>query len=687
MPGQEDTLQQRKALVQELWPPRLAVSHTILGMGSRLQQLETSLADTQRSLKRLFEGSPVVSPPSSRHPASPSRPTPQLTPQRLPDSLKTPVFTRPLGRLLLVQNNDKRCFGPTSLESLMLNIKDELFESPDIDGHTVKESVLQAQHKIDLLVSQGEEVLTGEKSLPTMPPFAILDAMIEPYFTTTNNHFPIWTKKRFTQMATTLRHSASSERDLASIVCCNSLILMAMSADSLCSHQRESLQTKQTRKTSSIDFDIIAGFLTNAKRGVNHIDQLVSPHLINVQALLSLHIVAQMYFSIGLSETLFALATRCAKAIGIHQWHSFQGQLSAEDIQERQNISYCLYVLDKAVSWTAGSSPSIPVSEVYFDPGLVPSDNSITSSLVAKAEMARIEEAIYLEIYAVHVQARNEDQVRGFAATIWSRLQGCLADSGVDLDKLQKSPESSASNLQLALRYLCVQLLVIWPHKHHPDPMFQRALEVARTCLKLLLHLWHSPPDEGSHAIFSFFLASLPPLYLYEILSSILCGQGSNGDVDMLQEFVEMLQTITDSRAEASYNRRLYQLSLIVTDVIKARKTQHKRQKPASEGPTNAYLMSELLSPPTSGYSYMDSEVPETYDSRFDSTVFQDPDSAFASISPITSTTGELARGPDEFLPHLRSYGKTAPGSENFNSLAMEALGESVLFWKGVNQV
>ncbi|KAE8131094.1 putative fungal-specific transcription factor [Aspergillus pseudotamarii] len=615
---------------------------------------------SETSTQRLFEESSTVS-SSSRRLASASRPTPQLTPQRFPDPLKSPIFTRPRGRFLLDQKSDERCFGPTALESLMLNIKDELLESPDMDRGTVKECVLQAQRKIDLLVGQGEEMPLGEKSPPTTPPFAILDAMIEPYFTTVNEHFPIWTKKGFMQMATTLRQSTPAQRDLASIICCNNLILMAMSADSLSSHQRESMQPKPTRKSSSIDFDLIAGFLTNAKHAVNNLDQLVSPHLINVQALLSLHIVAQMYLSISLSETLFALATRCAKSIGLHQWHSFHDQLSHENIQERQNISYCLYVLDKAVCWTAGSSPSIPVSEVHFDPCLLPSENGIPSGLVAKADMARIEETVYLEIYAVHVQGRSEDQVREFAATISSRLQECLTESGVDMEKIQKSSEGSAPHLQLAIRYLSVQLLLIWPHKHHPDPMFQRALEVARMCLKLLLRLWHSPPDQGSQAIFSFFLASLPSLYLYEVLSSILC------------EFVEMLQTITDSRAEASYNRRLYQLSLIVTD------------KPTSQGSTNAYLMSELLSPPTSGYTYMNSEVPETFDSRFHGAVFPDPDSSFASMSPITSTSGELARGPEEFLPQLRSYAKMAPGDESFNPLAMEALGDSVHFWKDVH--
>ncbi|KAH1341134.1 hypothetical protein KXW98_008551 [Aspergillus fumigatus] len=708
MPGQENPLQSRKAVVQELWPPGLAVSHTILGMGSRLEQLElleTALADTQKSLKRLFDGSSTIS-PSARCPASPASPSPRLSDKRFPDSIQSAVFTRPLGRFLVDQDRDERCFGPTSLESLMLNIKDELLQSPDTDRHTVKECVLQAQRKIDHLVGQGEEIPIGGKAPPTMPPFAILEAMIEPYFTTTHGHFPIWSKKRFTEMATALRQSAPSERDLASIVCCNNLILMAMSADSPGSHQRESMMSKQTRKTSSIDFDLITGFLTNAKRAVSDINQLVSPHLVNVQALVSLvdlrliptvtngigsltnkkHIVAQVYLSIGLSETLLALAIRCAKSIGVHQWHAFQGRLSDDDVNERQNLSYCLYMLDKAVCWTAGSSPSIPVSDVHFDPRLVPSENGIPSSLVAKAEMARIEETVYLEIYAVHVQARDENQVRGFAAAIMSKLQVCLTETGVDLDQIQTSLDGSASNLQLAIRYLSVQLLLIWPHKHHPDPMFQQAPEVARMCLKLLLRLWHSPPDQGSQAVFSFFLASLPSLYLYEVLISILCGRGTNRDIDMLQEFVEMLQTITDCRAEASYNRRLYQLSLIVTDVVKARRTQHKRPKPTSEGPTDPYLMSELLSPATTGYSYMNSEVQETYDSRFDGGVFQDPDGSFAPMSSITSTSGELARGSDEFLSQLRSYGKSAPGNEHFDSLAMEALGESVLFWKGVNQ-
>lgn len=253
------------------------------------------------SLKRLFEASSIALPPPTMHSGSSSRPTPNLSPRELSQrispqqlssqhfssSAQKPIYSRPPWRFLSGHENE-RCFGPTSLESIMLNIKDAMFEIPGVESNAIEECVLQAQQKIDLLVSQGEYKYTGEISLPTEPPFAILDAMIETYFGSMNQYFPIWTKNGFRQMATRLRESSSSERDLASIICCNNLILIAMSAESLCAHQRDHYQSKGARRTSSIDTDIIAGFLANAKRAIRNVDQLVSPRLLNVQALLSL---------------------------------------------------------------------------------------------------------------------------------------------------------------------------------------------------------------------------------------------------------------------------------------------------------------------------------------------------------------------------------------------------------------
>jgi Fungal specific transcription factor domain len=203
-----------------------------------------------------------------------------------------------------------------------------------------------------------------------------------------------------------------------------------------------------------------------------------------------------------IAETVFVLAARFAKSTGIHQWQFLQGKLSDEDVQERRNISYCLYILDKKICWTTGSTPSIPISSVNVDSTLMSSDDSTTANLAAKAILAQIEETIYLELYASQVEARTEDQVRRVASTISQKLQGWLADTGTDLEEVENVLESSTFKVESAILFLCAQLLFTLPHKSHPDVIFRQSHEVARRCMRLLLRLWHSPPDPEYHAAF-----------------------------------------------------------------------------------------------------------------------------------------------------------------------------------------
>lgn len=170
----------------------------------------------------------------------------------------------------------------------MLDIRDIIVERFQAETNGPSEHAQEAQNKINLLIFQRERPFLNEGPPPMPPPFAILDAMIEPYFATYNQHFPIWRKEKFIEIANDLRYSASPERDHASIVCCNNLILVTLAANSLRSCRGRQTQPKYTYKRSSIDSDIIAGFLGNAKRAIEHIGLLLSPGLLNLQALLSL---------------------------------------------------------------------------------------------------------------------------------------------------------------------------------------------------------------------------------------------------------------------------------------------------------------------------------------------------------------------------------------------------------------
>lgn len=171
---------------------------------------------------------------------------------------------------------------------MVLNVKEIIIERLGTGTESSRASALQVQRKIDRLVAQNDEDLSRDGALPSALPFAILDAMVEPYFATINPHFPIWTKHQFDQMATALRRSEVPERDLASTVCCNNLVLISLTSNCLSSRQGRPSQSRYARKTSAIDFDVVKSFLKSAKRAVENVDQLLAPRLINVQALLSL---------------------------------------------------------------------------------------------------------------------------------------------------------------------------------------------------------------------------------------------------------------------------------------------------------------------------------------------------------------------------------------------------------------
>ncbi|KAJ5496815.1 fungal-specific transcription factor [Penicillium fimorum] len=86
-------------------------------------------------------------------------------------------------------------------------------------------------------------------------------------------------------------------------------------------------------------------------------------------------------------------------------------QFGEDDVEQRHNSSKCLYILDQEICWTVGTSPSISLSEVHFGPSLVSAESRMTVFQAAKAEMAKIEETIYLAIYAPHVKPRTEGQL------------------------------------------------------------------------------------------------------------------------------------------------------------------------------------------------------------------------------------------------------------------------------------
>ena len=166
----------------------------------------------------------------------------------------------------------------------------------------------------------------------------------------------------------------------------------------------------------------------------------------------------------------------------------------------RQKLSYCLYILDKAICWTAGSSPSVPSSDIFIDTAAISSRDDVMTNLVAKVELAKIEETIYCEMYASQATPISEDQVRQIVSVTIRRLENWLADSKINLDEMEKDSESTAPGIEMAVAFLCAQLLLLWPFEAHVDLEFGQSQEIAKKCMRLLLLLWRSAPDQERYA-------------------------------------------------------------------------------------------------------------------------------------------------------------------------------------------
>ena len=161
----------------------------------------------------------------------------------------------------------------------------------------------------------------------------------------------------------------------------------------------------------------------------------------------------------------------------------------------------------------------------------------------------------------------------------------------------------------------------------------------------------------------------------------ILSGQGQSSDMDLLQEFSGMLHVITSSRDEKSYNRRLYQLTLVTIDVMTAKESQYKRRRvglnlerptairlPSSDRTALRITTSDAFPSSNSNHSHSTPAALEDKDQNFDYAGFLDSDDPFSfvkSIVPMNSGSGQSSA--HETNPNMGSYAKAL--FEDFDSL------------------
>jgi hypothetical protein len=267
-------------------------NHGIRQLEARMERMEGGLESIQRSLARLELGwstaGPAKPPPS---PLASTGPT-ELDSSVLPPSPRYPGLRR---RVHTGEDGCERYTGPTALPSLILDVK-EFIPEPlgEGDGSGTQQAANSARESLGVLFDAGTNYEPlGDDLPPEMPPVAIVEAMIEPYFEFINPRMPIWTRKSFRALMEACEGSGGSRTRRAAMVCANNMVLLTLTAKFLRATSKRRAQAPPSGSTdkqrlSSMELSLFKTFLVNAKRALTSIEQLLSPSLISIQAFLSL---------------------------------------------------------------------------------------------------------------------------------------------------------------------------------------------------------------------------------------------------------------------------------------------------------------------------------------------------------------------------------------------------------------
>jgi hypothetical protein len=188
------------------------------------------------------------------------------------------------------ENGREQHLSPTSLVSLIYEMKESILTPLcDTEACLVNPRGPEAAcGRLSLLADEEDQVeFSQDGSMPINPPLPILQAMVGPYFSTINEYFPIWTREEFCSLMDNNYNPVHQEPDPVFAICANNLILLTLNAMTL--HCRaKNVSNVFPHWNSLVDKSLTSHFLNNAKRAIAHLGPLLTPRLINLQAILSL---------------------------------------------------------------------------------------------------------------------------------------------------------------------------------------------------------------------------------------------------------------------------------------------------------------------------------------------------------------------------------------------------------------
>ncbi|KAI1088285.1 fungal-specific transcription factor domain-containing protein [Rostrohypoxylon terebratum] len=375
------------------------------------------------------------------------------------------------------------------------------------------------------------------------PPRFLVDLFVESFLRNFNIRTPIFDRASLCH-AIDVHYSRSASGSLeesAWALIFNNIVLLGLGVEA----QASRYGLSDTRSTSD---DIIPVFLKNIDRALASLESFTRPSLNNIQALLTLAIVARQFYRNTIFERICHTVCQVARTIGLHRANSFRRN-AHDDTVERKRIFQVIYDLDKQHVFLSGQPCDLYIFD--SDTGIFPSikpESPVQQLHNAFNCLMEIWEEIYLALYSSRATSAGKParvrQIRHVAHLIEEWYQ---QNHGV-MEAAPLNEDEDFVSIRVELKYCYHVSHILCLHGSYCNDQ-QELLLHARVCLGLVCKA-SSSFSTSNIAVLGRILSSYPVVAFIDLVSfhiNVLANGDTRpaeleADFDMLWTFCHCVQ-------------------------------------------------------------------------------------------------------------------------------------------------
>ncbi|KAI1749202.1 hypothetical protein F4782DRAFT_542333 [Xylaria castorea] len=417
-------------------------------------------------------------------------------------------------------------------------------------------------------------VPSGDMSPITTPPRLMVNLFVDGYLRNINTRTPIFNESKL-HNAIDAHYSDKQPHDSrARALILNNIILLELSLE---------IQTgRASRSTSRVpNDDILPSFLRNCDRAISNLDAFMAPNIVSLQALMTLTLAAQEFYSDATAERVCQAACQVGRLMGIHRLEDRRQSEGGDTSDAQGRIFRILYAMDKQRVFMTGQPCDLHLfdSDQHIGPSRDQPDNDHPIS-DAFDHLMTIWEEIYLNLYSPRAaRAGTEARLRQVRFVTGSLDRFAQAHARLlSPSSATNVEDEDLSRIELQYGYQVSQILVLRSEQDNEQSQ-SKMRDLARSSLRLILEVRKPPMTTARFALLARLFRRYPMVAFVELVAFRLTGSYDDfdatttallADISLLREVSEQLEIMQYDNLSHIFYARLSKGLVWALDTLEA---------------------------------------------------------------------------------------------------------------------